>query len=304
MLLRQMELFVQAAEAGSLSKAADQARISVAAVSQQISSLEKDIGAPLLRRTNHGTQLTEQGELFYLDAKSILSHTQQALQRARERAAGEKRIVLGGYGSDAHQILPASFLAIKEKYPDARLSVKPIDQTEIEEALLSSSIDLCFVYGQNESTIRSPLLRYIRLHDDKFYISMPAGSELAQKPQIELSDLRSKHLVILEKGFSALHDEIRAHILLHEPGIQISDCTENSVENACRLHTIDCYYMVPSLFELRDPTRTVRPFAFMPTIPIGVVCRKACSPFIEKQIIPLCGRVIEKLASKAKNADC
>lgn len=297
MLMRQMELFVQAAEAGSMSKAASQALLSVAAVSQQISALEREIGAPLLRRTNHGAQLTELGELFYVDAKAILSHTQQAMRRAKERAVDTRRLVIGGYGSDSHHVLPAVFLAVMEKYPQALVSVRPIDFGAVEEELLSSNVDICFVYGQNELSIRSPLLRYSQVFEDKLCLSVPVHSKLARKERVEFSDLRGEHLVIIRRGFSTLHDRVREYIEQNEPEILVSDCTENSVENACRLHTIECSYMVPALFEAEDPTRTLRQFGFAEKIPIGVIYRKASTPFITRQVIPLCCKVVAELAA-------
>ena len=296
--MRQMELFVLAAETGSLSKAAAHELLSVAAVSQQIKALEKEIGSPLLKRTNHGTLLTEQGSLFYYDAKSILSQTRQAIQRAKERANDIRKLVIGGYGSDSHQILPEIVLSIMNQYPQTNVSVRPISYDVIEEELLSFNIDMCFVYGQNEAVIHSPLLCYTEVFMDSLKLSVPIDSALSDMESVSLENLRGTDLVIIKKGFSSVHDRIREYIEIHEPSIRVSDCTESFVENACRLHTMKCSYMVPSLFDLVDPTRILKSFKFMSSIPIGVIYRKASNTFIERHIIPLSRRVFSEKFKK------
>lgn len=298
MIMRQMELFVLAVETGSLSKAAAHELLSVAAVSQQIKALEKEIGSPLLKRTNHGTLLTEQGTQFYYDAKSILSQTRQAIQRAKERANDIRKLVIGGYGSDSHQILPEIVLSIMNQYPQTNVSVRPISYDVIEEELLSFNIDMCFVYGQNEVTIHSPLLCYKEVFMDSLKLSVPIDGVLSDMESVSLEELRGTDLVIIKKGFSSVHDRIREYIEFHEPSIRVSDCTESFVENACRLHTTKCSYMVPSLFDLPDPTRILKPFKFMNSIPIGVIYRKASNTFIERHIIPLSRRVFQEMLKK------
>ena len=60
-LLAQMRTFVRIAETGSLSRAARSLRLSLAAVSRQLSALERDLGVPLVLRTTRRLALTEAG---------------------------------------------------------------------------------------------------------------------------------------------------------------------------------------------------------------------------------------------------
>ncbi|SIO56793.1 DNA-binding transcriptional regulator, LysR family [Rhodovulum sp. ES.010] len=67
------EVFVAAAEEGTLSAAARRLGASVSAVSQQLSALEAALGAALLDRTARPLALTPAGEMFLRRARAMLA---------------------------------------------------------------------------------------------------------------------------------------------------------------------------------------------------------------------------------------
>ena len=74
----EMALFVQVAETGSLSRAADVLGLSNAAASRHLSALEERLGARLVERNTRRLYLTEPGQEFLRRAKSILADLQDA----------------------------------------------------------------------------------------------------------------------------------------------------------------------------------------------------------------------------------
>ncbi|TAM85012.1 MAG: LysR family transcriptional regulator [Candidimonas sp.] len=68
-----MHVFVRVVEAGSLSAAARAIPMSLTSVSRHLSTLERQFGMPLLRRTTRRIALTDEGRLFFQRAKSILA---------------------------------------------------------------------------------------------------------------------------------------------------------------------------------------------------------------------------------------
>ena len=72
MLNPQLNTFIQVAENGSFSKAAEKLYITPSAVIQQINNLEKELQVSLFIRTRHGTQLTPAGEYLFQQAGSLL----------------------------------------------------------------------------------------------------------------------------------------------------------------------------------------------------------------------------------------
>src|ERR1700722_17901720 len=76
--LRLVRYFVAVAEHRHFSRAAAELRVAQPSLSRQVRSLEQQLGARLLDRTPHGTQLTEAGEVFLPRAKALLRSAAQA----------------------------------------------------------------------------------------------------------------------------------------------------------------------------------------------------------------------------------
>lgn len=75
----QLETFIKVADAGSFSKAAEDAFITPTAVIKQINLLEADLGLQLFVRTHCGISLTESGEALYKDAKYLIQYSKDSI---------------------------------------------------------------------------------------------------------------------------------------------------------------------------------------------------------------------------------
>jgi DNA-binding transcriptional LysR family regulator len=83
-LLEKMATYVRVVEAGSLSAAAKQLRISAAAVSRQLTTLEQELRVPLIRRTTRSMSITPAGRSYYERCLRVLREVDdaQAIGRA------------------------------------------------------------------------------------------------------------------------------------------------------------------------------------------------------------------------------
>ncbi len=70
--ISQIETFVLTHELGSLAAAGRKLNISAAAVSKQLTRLEEELKVQLMLRTTRSIELTEVGQLYYLQCKRIL----------------------------------------------------------------------------------------------------------------------------------------------------------------------------------------------------------------------------------------
>ncbi|MEJ0093547.1 MAG: LysR family transcriptional regulator [Methylocella sp.] len=82
----EVELFVQAAELGSLTRAAEALGISNSAASRYLLALESRLNVRLVQRTTRRLCLTELGEQFYARSKDILSEMKEAEAAVSEHA--------------------------------------------------------------------------------------------------------------------------------------------------------------------------------------------------------------------------
>src|SRR5271155_1949533 len=77
-LLDKMTTYVRVIEAGSFSAAAHQLRISSAAVSRQIATLEAELRVPLLLRTTRRMSITPAGRRYYERCVRVLREVDAA----------------------------------------------------------------------------------------------------------------------------------------------------------------------------------------------------------------------------------
>jgi DNA-binding transcriptional LysR family regulator len=84
MELRELTAFVAVAEESGMSAASRRLHISQPALSQTVSSLERQLGIKLLERSSTGVRPTEAGAVLLSEARAILARHDQALRRMSE----------------------------------------------------------------------------------------------------------------------------------------------------------------------------------------------------------------------------
>ena len=117
-------VFVRVVEAGSFTRASHQLQMPKSTVSHKIKELEIQLGFQLLKRTTRKLVLTELGEHYYKESKTILQSfhdLQSSLLNKKSKAQGLLRITtpveLGT------SILIDYFSGFKKRYPDIVLDL-------------------------------------------------------------------------------------------------------------------------------------------------------------------------------------
>lgn len=91
-----LDTFIQVADSGSFSKAAEILYISPTAVSKKISNLELEIGVTLFQRTHQAVSLTNAGKALYQDAKKMIEYSNLAIARAKSASYNDNNIIRMG----------------------------------------------------------------------------------------------------------------------------------------------------------------------------------------------------------------
>ncbi|HYG69233.1 MAG TPA: LysR substrate-binding domain-containing protein [Anaeromyxobacteraceae bacterium] len=89
--VRELEVFVAVAEAGSFARAGARLRVSAPAVTRAVAALEERLGARVFNRTTRSLALTEAGARFLESAKHVLA----ALEEGERAVAGEGAAATG-----------------------------------------------------------------------------------------------------------------------------------------------------------------------------------------------------------------
>ena len=148
MEIRQLKYFVRIVELGSLTRAAESLYIAQPALSQQMSSLEKDLGVKLLSRSVRGVSVTQAGEAFYRQANTILKQVENArLIVSSEHDHPSGMVSIGIPSSIANVLAVPLFSAVRKKYPDILLEINETPSAFLDELVINGRIDIGLLFN-------------------------------------------------------------------------------------------------------------------------------------------------------------
>ncbi|WP_212769890.1 LysR family transcriptional regulator [Thalassovita mangrovi] len=144
--LQHLDILIDVVELGTFSAAAEKARLSQPAVSQQIQQLERYFGARLVERCGRKVQPTDVGRLVLQSAHRIhdeLETVQDAVQPFRAGSAGRVRI---GTGATACiYLLPPILGDLSRRIPGLECVVRTGNSPDIQRLLEENALDLALV---------------------------------------------------------------------------------------------------------------------------------------------------------------
>lgn len=143
MLLRQIEYFQAVVRCSSFTEAAEECHISQSAISQQIRSLEQELGAALLVRHNRRFTLTPSGQLFYNKSLILTADLERLCQETARLAYGcEDALCIGYPRSYGGQELQRALVAFTAKYPAVSVWVTSGSHEELYGQLRDGRLSL------------------------------------------------------------------------------------------------------------------------------------------------------------------
>ncbi|MFO6419922.1 LysR family transcriptional regulator [Hylemonella sp. W303a] len=145
-LLEDIDFFVQAGRANSLSEVARRLDVSPAAASASLKRLEAELGTKLMVRSTRNLRLTHDGELFLAQCAQGL----ELIQSARESLLAGRDIIGGqvqlSLPSDLGRQLVLPWLhAFRQKYPGVHLRLQLSDRLA---GIYREHVDVVLRYGE------------------------------------------------------------------------------------------------------------------------------------------------------------
>lgn len=190
--------FVEAVRHQNLTSAAKALHYTQPGLSRMISSLEDELGFPLLFRTKSGVTPTEAGKQIYDHAVRIIdleTELEQLVAQINGAITGKLRIT--SYLGELTQWLPPVIKYFSENYPDVEFFLFEGEFDEQISMLKSNLSDIAIFCGP----VPDGFL-FIPLHSDPAVVLIPAGHELAQKEIIYPEDL-VRYPIIMQHESSA-----------------------------------------------------------------------------------------------------
>jgi DNA-binding transcriptional LysR family regulator len=198
MEIRQLRYFISVAEHLNFTEAARQLFVAQPAVSQQIKSLEKEIGITLFVRDKHSVNLTPAGKVFLNDAIEMLNRSEDAIKRAKKAEIGEVgELKIGFLNAPVKKFLPDLVKKFRRKYPQVQISLNHYQTGQIAEKLRDDQVDIAFTMSFTPQDIAE--WEYITLFSQPYCVFMNEEHPLAGKDRISISELADESFVMLER---------------------------------------------------------------------------------------------------------
>lgn len=195
MTLRHLRIFVEVADCGKMSAAAEKLYVSQPTVSQAIKELEEYYGILLFERINKRLYITEKGKRLLFYARSLVKQFDDMEEKIFQAKYFEK-IRIGATITVGSCILGDVIKNFKLINPNVETYSYVNNTKEIEERLLKSELDIGIIEGQ----VKSQDLINIPEVNDCLVLACSTQHPFAKKDVVRLSELENEHFAMREQG--------------------------------------------------------------------------------------------------------
>lgn len=201
--LRQLELFVAAAEHGSFAAASEELFVTPNAVALAVRDLEASLGAHLaVRQRAVGLTLTPAGVHLLEGAKRLLREADDLYWGVSDNGGPLRGpVIVGCYSTLAPTVLPPLMGGVRDAFPDIDLSIVDGPVNELLPALFAGGIDAMISYD----IALPPELDQVQLSRTQVHVILPEGHPLAGLDVVALEDLANEPLILLDHPPSGDH---------------------------------------------------------------------------------------------------
>lgn len=223
---QQIKTFVQAADRGSLSKAAEDLFVTPASVMKQMNALEDRLNLKLLKRTNQGIELTDAGKYIYDIAKKIIAESEDAVLKAKAiEQRTMKTIRVGSSFLNPGKVLIDLWNKLNPDSSEYRFKIVPYDDDhdQILSVVQSLGSKIDFMVGSFNSRQMLSISDFYELGQYRLCVAVSKNHRLASKTKLSLHDLHVERLITVKSGDTLQLDEFREKLKMTHPQILFDD---------------------------------------------------------------------------------
>ena len=212
--LQDLTAFIEVAESGSFSRAAEVLHLTQPAVSKRVAALEQRIGRPLLDRVARRVTLTDAGHALLPYARAALQCVEdgrRALSHLSDHVSGRLTIGISHHIGLHH--LPPVLKRFATEYPQVDLDIHFMDSEIACHDVLAGKLELGIVTLPSEPIAH---LEQRTVWPDPLAVVVAQDHPLAQRPKVKLSHL-AEYPAVLPDETTYTHRIIKA--ALHRHGL-------------------------------------------------------------------------------------
>ncbi|MBL9171692.1 MAG: LysR family transcriptional regulator [Verrucomicrobiales bacterium] len=192
MQIESLKVFCDLAETESFTRAAQINGVTQSAVSQQISSLERQFKSLLIERSKKKFRLTREGQVLYEYSKQIIQTYEglfSKLQEIKNVISGAIRVATI-YSIGLHD-LPPYLKKFLKSYPTVNVHVEYRRSNQVYDDVLSNVVDLGLVAYPN----KDPKLEVVALRKDVMVLICHPEHPFAKRKTVKLGELNGMKFI-------------------------------------------------------------------------------------------------------------
>jgi LysR family hydrogen peroxide-inducible transcriptional activator len=197
MTITQLQYVLAVAENKNFTLAAEKCFVTQPTLSMQIQKIEEELNVLIFDRTKKPIQLTEIGQKIVNQAKNIVNEADRIkdiVEQQKGFIGGEFR--LGIIPTIMPTLLPMFLNNFIKKYPKVKLIIEELNTDEIIVQLKNGHLDAAIA----STPLQEEQLKEIVLYFEPFVAYIPTNHSIANKDEIEISDLNIDEILLLQDG--------------------------------------------------------------------------------------------------------
>lgn len=186
--------FIQAAESGSFSEAAEKLYISPSTVSRRMTSLEQELGVQLFVRHPFTSILTDAGRNYLPRMREIVSHYDRLLEQIQMDQKGGKCFRLACVGHHLPKLFHQIYRELTLRYPAMTLTMNRFYNLDIDQIFETDNSDI--VFADETLHVERARLSVLPVSRATFDFVCSVRHPYAKLERIPLSALAKEKLVL------------------------------------------------------------------------------------------------------------
>jgi len=197
MTITQLQYVLAVAEHKNFTLAADKCFVTQPTLSMQIQKVEEELNIQIFDRTKKPIQLTEIGQKIVNQAKNIVNEADRMkdiVEQQKGFIGGEFK--LGIIPTVMPTLLPMFLNTFVKKYPKVKLIIEELNTDDIILRLKNGNLDAAIA----ATPLNEDKLKEIVIYYEPFVAYIPEKHRIADKKEIEVSDLNLDEILLLQDG--------------------------------------------------------------------------------------------------------
>ncbi|GAB3295361.1 LysR family transcriptional regulator [Parasphingorhabdus pacifica] len=183
-----MQVLRAVVTSGSVSSAANNLGYTPSAISQQLATLEREAGTPLLEKAGRGVRPTPAGNLLAERAGTVTELLGEAEAELADIRAGRTGLLRVRFFHTAGVgLIPPAVAKFSAEWPDVQLELRMIDEGILGE-VATGEADLAVIVVSREVPDR-PGVRLLHLVDEPYRVVLPKDHPLCDQEYVDLAQL-------------------------------------------------------------------------------------------------------------------